>query len=192
MADFWTDPALEPKRAYRWYVSFGGASELGGLGYLCKRIDKPSFTISETEHTFVNHKFYYPGRVDWSEVSMTFVDIVTASGTDGPADAVLTALVDAGYKVPGTGDFGTAKTTISKASAYAELGNIIIRQIDAEGEEVEKWTLHNPWIKSIKLGSLEYGNDSMITVDIGVRYDWATYESQGLGANTKLWSVEDE
>ena len=152
MADFWTDPSLEPKRAYRWYVSFGGG-ELGSMGYLCKRVDKPSFSISETEHTFVNHKFYYPGRVDWSEISMSFVDIVTPVGTDSPADAVLTALVDAGYKVPGTGDFGSdTKTTISKASAFAELGNIYIRQIDAEGNEVEKWTLHNPWIKSIKLG----------------------------------------
>jgi hypothetical protein len=189
MADFWTDPSLEPKRAYRWYVSFGGA-ELADFGYLCKRVDKPSFTVSETEHTFINHKFYYPGRVDWSEISMTFIDIVT-EGTDGPADAVLSALVDAGYVIPASGDFSAAdKTSISKNAAYAELGNIYIRQINAAGEEVEKWTLHNPWIKSIKLGSLEYGNDSMMTVDIGVRYDWATYESSGLGS-TKLWSVED-
>ena len=74
MADsIWNDPGLEPKRAYRWLLRFGTASD-AVPEYICKKVDKPSFSISEQEHVFLNHKFWYPGRVEWNEVKVTIVD----------------------------------------------------------------------------------------------------------------------
>ena len=197
MAKFWRNATAEPKRAYRWFITFGG---LGGntttgnagadgqadpvttdLTYAVKRVDKPSISISETEHTFINHKFYYPGRVDWSDVSVSFVDVV---GAGSAADSVLVALAAAGYDVPSNASAPTSATdtanaanftTVSKHSMSQGLGSVVITQVNSEGIPVETWTLNNPWIKSVSLGSLDYGSEELLSVDISLRYDWATF-----------------
>ena len=196
MAKFWRNATAEPKRAYRWFITFGGlgtntsggnagasdnpAVSVTDLTYAVKRVDKPSISISETEHTFINHKFYYPGRVDWSDVSVSFVDVV---GAGSAADSVLVALAAAGYDVPSNASAPTTAsdanianyTTVSKHSMSEALGSVIITQVNSEGMPVETWTLNNPWIKSINVGSLDYGSEELLSVDISLRYDWATF-----------------
>jgi hypothetical protein len=68
---FWSDAAIEPKRKYRFLLSFNGVPQ-----WIVKTTGKPNFTISESEHSFINYKFYYPGRLEWDEVSITLVDPV--------------------------------------------------------------------------------------------------------------------
>jgi hypothetical protein len=191
-ATFWKNsaPVQEPKRAYRWYISFGNlgatgigknvggwASSNGALQYACKRVDRPSISVSETEHTYINHKFYYPGRVEWSEVSVSFVDVV---GQDGAADIFLGMLYDAGYKIPTAAD-GTAANlvTLGKQSMIDALGDVYITLVNAEGEMIEKWVLHNAFFKSVRLAGLDYGSEEMLTVDTSIRYDYATYQRHG-------------
>ena len=53
---------VDPKRQFRWLVTFGN-SDL--KSWYAKSVKKPSFTIGETPHQFINHTFYYPGRVEW-------------------------------------------------------------------------------------------------------------------------------
>ena len=174
----WSDPSLEPKRQYRWLFSFGaaGAGDTDALpSYLCRKVDKPNFTITESEHTFLNHKFYYPGRVEWAEISVTIVDPI-----DLDAAHVLQNVIEkAGYKLPNA--LNTALepnqlTTISKdnfAGANGALGQVFVKQIDSEGEIRETWVLYNTWIKSINFGSLDYTSDELVEIEIGLRYDWA-------------------
>ena len=60
---FWSDPTVEPKRAFRYFFSFTG----NGVGdqsnkiesYAIKAVKKPSFTVSEVQHEYVAHTFYY-------------------------------------------------------------------------------------------------------------------------------------
>ena len=211
-ATFWKNsaPVQEPKRAYRWYISFGNlgsnpvgnttggwSSSNGALQYACKRVDRPSISVSETEHTYINHKFYYPGRVEWSEVAVSFVDVV---GADGAADIFLGMLYDAGYKIPTAAD-GTAANlvTLGKQSMIDSLGDVYITLVNADGEMIEKWVLHNAFFKSVRLAGLDYGSEEMLTVDTSIRYDYATYQRHGSAsglngttdvpnlANTALW-----
>ena len=193
-ATFWKNsaPVQEPKRAYRWYISFGNlghtnqgnekmtggwSSSNGALQYACKRVDRPSVSVSETEHTYINHKFYYPGRVEWSEVSVSFVDVV---GEDGAADIFLGMLYDAGYKIPKAADDSSANlVTLGKQSMIDALGDVFITLVNAEGDMIEKWTLHNAFFKSVRLAGLDYGSEEMLTVDTSIRYDYATYARMG-------------
>ena len=193
-ATFWRNaaPVQEPKRAYRWFVHFtnlgassygdnegGWSSDGAALQYACKRVDRPSLSVSETEHTYINHKFYYPGRVEWSEVSLSFVDVV---GADGAADIFLGMLYDAGYKIPGSsGDLSDQPNlvTLGKQSMIDALGDVVISMVNAHGDVIEKWTLHNAFFKSVRLSGLDYGSEEMLTVDTSVRYDFATYERMG-------------
>jgi hypothetical protein len=188
---FWTDSLVgagpdrrDPKRQYRFTVELLNF-ESAAIWY-AKSVTKPNITISETAHTYLNHKFYYPGRVDWSEVSCTLVDPVTP---DAVAETM--AIIEAsGYVVPGTPQ---QTTTISKVRAVNALGGVKITQIDSQGEALETWTLTNPFIKSVNLGDLNYESDGLSQISLGIRYDFATCVTRtpavatvGAGANEDL------
>jgi|TARA_R110000824_G_scaffold112798_5_gene262177 hypothetical protein len=176
MAEFWSNPGLEPKRQYRWLFSFGnkGGSGKGDLpAYICKKVDKPTFQVTESEHTFLNHKFYYPGRVEWQEVSITIVDPIDLDA----ANALQEIIKDAGYFPPG--GMGVDLTpdmlqTISKKKFTQDvMGFAKISQLDAEGDTRESWVLHNVWIKSVDFGTLDYSADELVEITLQLRYDYA-------------------
>jgi len=83
-----------------------------------------------------------------------------------------------GYKTPVTEG---VTATISKEGSVAGMGSIIIRQIDSEGKNVEAWKLHNPWIKDVKFGDLDYDSEELLNVDVTVRYDNAVSQFKGRG-----------
>ena len=166
---FWTEGQLQdPKRQYRFLVSLGGYD--GSAQWYAKQVSKPSLTISDTKHVYLNHSFYYPGRAEWSEISVTLVDPVSPD-----AAAETAAIIQAsGYVIPVD---RRGVTTMSKVKAVGALKNVIIRQIDSNGEALETWTLQNPFLKSVNFGDLNYEGDALTNVTIGIRYDWATLET---------------
>jgi hypothetical protein len=181
MADnFWTDSLApstkDPKRQYRFTVKLLNYD--GGAQWYAKSITKPSFTVTDTSHTYLNHKFYYPGRVEWGEISVTLVDPVSPD-----AAAETFAIIEAaGYHIPGDEN---DTTTMSKTRAVSALGSVVINQIDSEGNSLEEWVLNNAFIKSVNLGDLNYESDGLSTITLGIRYDWATC-STSVPANIAL------
>ena len=177
---FWKSSESEPKRNFRFQVSLG--TETNSVLWWAKTVTTPSWDVSEVEHDFLDNKYYFPGRVTWTEVSLTLVDPISVDSV-AQTNAILTK---SGYlikdKAAGTGD-GTAKT-ISKNKAVNSGGliNFNIEVLDAEGKVVEKWELHNPFIKTAKFGDLDYSSDDLRAVELTVRYDWATCDTTG---NTK-------
>lgn len=204
--EFWRSTSMEPKRGYRWYISFDRLGKTGesssgtganvtnawgggALQYACKRVDKPGISVSETEHTYLNHKFYYPGRVDWSEVSVSFVDVI---GADGAADVFLSIINQAGYTVPVQADSENKNLhTLGKFSLNDQIGDVTITQVNAAGEDVEEWVLKNAWLKSVRLSGLDYGSEEMATVDVSFRYDYATYKRPSTASNAAGTSDAD-
>jgi len=159
---FWSDINTEPKRAYRWVLYIGGIPQ-----WMCKKVSKPAFTVSETEHVYLNHKFWYPGRVEWNTVSVTLADPVTPDAAE-----TMMAIIDAaGYKLPLDQDM---TVTISKKAAVEALNRVSIQQIDDKGNKIEEWDLVNAWIKDVKFGELDYTSDDMVDVELEIRYDFAT------------------
>ena len=66
--DFWTSANVDPKRKYRFIVELAGQNGIGSL-WFAKTVDKPEITIGTGEVDFMQHKFYYPGRVEWNEIA---------------------------------------------------------------------------------------------------------------------------
>ena len=158
---FWSDVNTEPKRAYRWVLYLGGIPQ-----WMCKKVSKPSFTVSETEHVYLNHKFWYPGRVEWNTVSVTLADPVTPD-----AAVTMMSIIDgAGYKLPLNAN---STTTISKKAAVDALLRVAIHQIDENGKPIERWDLVNAWVKDVKFGELDYTSDDMVDIELEIRYDYA-------------------
>jgi len=168
-------PLRDPKRQFRFIVEFTGiaAAEGGSALWYASSVSKPSFQINAAEHKYLNHTFYYPGSVSWQDVSLTLVDPVSPDMTATFAD-----LVQVGGYSPPTTPFATR--TMSKASAARALGTVYIIQFDAEGNELEKWTLWNSFITDLKFGdTLKYGEDNLVEMQVTLKYDWARLETDG-------------
>lgn len=177
MTNFWTDGSAEPKRNFRWLVTFnGGGTDSGngkvtGVLWFAKNVTSPSFNVTSVTHDFLDNKYYYPGRVEWQTITLTLVDPVSPDAV-GFVNQILTAT---GYNIKNSNvDIGDAKTISKKGATDAGLKNLQIDILNADGDSLEKWELQNPFIESAKFGDLDYTNDDLRTVDLTIKYDWAT------------------
>ena len=161
---FWANITSEPKRKYRFILELAGIDS-----WVITKVDRPSFNITETEHTFYNHKFYYPGKVEWQTVSFSLVDPISPDAT-----AYLVGILGAcGYQVPSPFQY----QSISKEAAVNVLGEVKIKAKNAEGANVEVWTLKNAWVKNADMSDFDYTSDDMLTMSIELRYDYALFNS---------------
>ena len=198
---FWTDKtAPEPKRQFRFKVLFTNMED-GGVWY-ARSATKPTFTVNTSEHKFLNHTFYYPGSVTWNTVTLSFVDPTKPDATGD----LLKLLAESGYRVPGgpvvhrqpagaTGGDTADFQTIGKANSHAALGDVKIQGLDASGKIIEEWTLNGSFITGITLNDYDYGSEDLSTVDVEIRYDWASYgvpEGNHAYGPTSLFAVEGE
>ena len=66
----------DPKRNFRFYINIQGIStENGGaMLWYAKQVAKPTFTLAEATHEYLNHTYYYPGKITWNAIEITMVD----------------------------------------------------------------------------------------------------------------------
>jgi len=167
ITDFWTSTqgaALEPKRGFRFRVTL-----FDKIIWWAKDVTQPAASVSIATHDFMAHKFYYPGKVTWTDVSLTLVDPVLPGATT----ELFKALEDSGYIIPSSADDGFF--SISKATATSNSGNVQIEVLDSEGNALHTWTLNNAFIMSITPSNLSYTDEELMTVAMTLKYDWATY-----------------
>ena len=169
---FWADARLEPKRQHRWLLNLDGID-----AFVIKTVQKPSFTVNEASHKYLNHTFYYPGRVEWSTINLTLVDPI-----DPDTSMMLyNKLRLSGYDVPDRllrEPLRPGLFTPSKAEATDALGGKVkLRQIgtvdDVSNQVIEEWQLFNPWILDVNFGSLDYASTEMVEISMTLRYDFA-------------------
>ena len=167
--NFWTKRTTSPKRSFRFLLSIEG---IGGqdVSWLVTQVKKPTATVGEVSHKYLNHTFYYPGRVEWDTVNVTLVDPVSPSA----AGLLANVLEKSGYKVPSN----SVKTdAITKEDSVKGLGTVTIKQFqknaDSEDNIVEEWTLKNAFITNVDWGELNYESDDLTNCTLTIRYDWA-------------------
>lgn len=158
---FWANATSDPKRNFKFLLLINSIPS-----WIIKKTSKPSFTVKEAVHKYIATTFYYPGSVEWEKMTCTLVDPIYPDASK----TLQGILVASGYKFPTNPNM---VTSISKAAAVAALGQVTIKQIDADGNDVEEWVLRNAWISSVKYGELEYGNDDLTEITLELRYDFA-------------------
>lgn len=178
---FWTtEGASDPKRNFRFTVEFAGQGQATGNSIIwwAKKIGKPNYTVAESKHVYLGHTFYYPGKVEWQEISMTLVDPADAVNKQDALLMINEIIKASGYQLPaGPGN----SKTLDKAGFVASVGDIVISQLNGNGDVIEKWTCKNCFFKSVKFSDLDYENDDLSTIDLGIRYDYAICEIAGNG-----------
>jgi hypothetical protein len=187
---FWNEATVEPKRKFKFLLRFGAASD-ALPSFIVKKVNKPEITISEATHKFLGHSYYFPATSTWNEINCTVIDPAGFGGAGDANTATLQApsvdvcegmykiLLASGYQSPTAqgyslaGGAGATLRTFSKSAATAQFDQIQIVQIDAIGNEIEKWTLNNAWIKKMTFGELDYSSDDINEITLTFRYDWA-------------------
>ena len=178
---FWTESGKDPKRNFRFQVQFAGAQ--GDVIWWAKKIAKPNYTVAESKHVYLGHTFYYPGKVEWQEISMTLVDPADTGNKQDALQMINKIIKASGYQLPGD---SSQNKTLDKKGFVNSVGDIVISQLNGDGTVVEKWTCKNCFFKSVKFSDLDYENDDLSTIDLGIRYDYAICEIQG--DQTKYYS----
>ena len=178
---FWTD-VTDPKRKYNFQITIG--SQVGNIrNYYAKTAEKPTFTLSSVEHNYLNHTYYYPGRVTWNPVSLTFVD--PGSGDSSASEAFANMLRAMGYSALGDEN---DTSSISKTKAVEATGIITIEQIDGDGNTLDSSELRNAFITEVNFGDLDYSSDDMVEISVTFQYDYATFSENN---STGLFSTVD-
>ena len=171
-ASFWSDSALQPKRQHRWLLTVGSTGHISIPTYIIKRVDKPKFMVNAITHSYFGHKFYYPGNVEWQQISFTLVDPIDPDASS----ELYEALLFGGYGQPESHPVGT----LSKDLSVKVLGEkVILEQLNADNVVVDKFSLINPWITNVDFGSLAYESDAMLEISVSLRYDYALFEKPG-------------
>lgn len=177
--DLSSNTSGDPKRKFRWKVQIGNIGDGTGVIWYAKTVTKPEMTVGDLEHKFFGHTFKFPGSVTWNDLEITLVDPVSPDA----AKQTLSIMHEAGYRFPEAGyqnpDAG-GLTSISKDKAVDALKPFIISQLDAEGEVIERWELHNPFLTKVGFGDLSYDADELSEISLSVKYDWAKWSA---GAN---------
>tara|TARA_R110000822_G_scaffold241277_2_gene370578 strand:+ start:2901 stop:3374 length:474 start_codon:yes stop_codon:yes gene_type:complete len=148
---------------------------LGGMLWFAKKADRPTFSLTETKHEYLNHTFYWPGRTEWNEISITLVDPTLPD----VASSLLSFMESAGYNIPGQPDNPAELSSMSKGKALNATGNIRVEQINESGAVIETWLLKNAWVKEVDFSEVSYDNDDLSEITLKVRYDWAEFTGGG-------------
>ena len=183
MANFWNEKIVEPKRKFRWLMSVQGIEF-----FTIKKVTRPQITITEAEHKFINHTFYFPGRVTYNAIAFSYSGILDTASPDA-AETLRQIIHAGGYRLPKSADVATQ--SITKHGAVAALGEVEINLlggggnaasgagkgtvpgINDKGQVIEAWTLHNAWVKDISFSELDYDGDDLAEITIKLRYDFA-------------------
>ena len=157
---FWNLKGSQPKRQYRWVMNIGGIPQ-----WLVKKTAKPSFSVTEAKHSYLNHTFYWPGRVEYEKIDITLVDPIVPDATA----MMWNILYHSGYNVP---DNPNDVVTVHKNASVDSLGAVTISQLAGNGQTVEETTFSNAWIAGVKFGELDYEGDNLIDLTLSLRYDF--------------------
>jgi hypothetical protein len=109
----------------------------------------------------LNETIYYPGKPEWKSIVLTLYDIYKPQNK-------IWEWINSYYDVENE----KFKYSVGFKQPRAQL-----TLYDGTGEEIETWFLDSVWCQDISFGDLDMGSSEVVTVDLTLRYDRATYLS---------------
>lgn len=146
----------EPKKQHQFVMLVSGIP-----AYLIKSSGKPSLSNGEVVVDHINVQRYFKGKSVWNTITVTLYDAIVPSG----AQAVMDWVRD--HHESATGRDGY-KTHYSR--------EIVLNQLSPLGEIIETWKLKNAFITESNFGSLDWGTEDVVNIELTLRYDWAFFE----------------
>lgn len=143
---------FEPKRNNRFYLEF--PSEIGIEVWKVSEVKRPSMDIKSVEIPYMNESNYVAGRYKWNAIDITLLDPIAPSTSTQVMEWVRL------HAESLTGRMGYA-------IGYKK--DLILKAVDPNGVEVEKWLLEQCMITNVEFGSNKQDDDALQTVRITVQ-----------------------
>lgn len=174
---FWSDNSLDPKRQFKFKVTFGtaGSAPISLPYYMAQSADRPTYKISDSgKIDFLDKVYHYPGKVTWEPVKIKFVDAVSnQDNAEGTQKRVYNYLANAGWINPAEAGANNGNlASIGKPKAVIPL--ITVETLNSAGTSVDKFQLNNAFITSFTANNLAYASEEILTLELTLRYDWAS------------------
>jgi len=166
---FWSDGVTEPRRNFKFLLTVGTLPL-----WIVKQVNLPAITVAEGTHKFLNHTFYFPGTVEYNEVSFTVVDSINEEVTK----RILESFIGSGYNTPEQST-ASADSLITKGQATHALGAVRIEQLgsgqDGQTNKIA-FVLRNAWINNLEFATgLNYDSSDPSEISVKLRYDFFNF-----------------
>lgn len=153
-SNYWQNAySWEPKRAHQFIMEVDGIPS-----YLIKTTAKPTLENGEITLEHINVQRYVKGKSKWSAINMTLYDPIVPSGAQAVMEWIRL------HHESATGRNGYS-------SMYKK--EISLIQLSPLGEKIEEWILKGCYITSANFGSLDWATEDAMTIEVGLRFDWA-------------------
>ena len=147
---------FEPLRKNRWVLRF--PSDIGISEWMLQSASRPSIEQKNTEIEFLNTSTFVVGRYNWSDINVTFRDVIAPS----TSQALMEWIRLCSESVTGRQGY---------AAGYKR--DLELEMLDPTGTAVQKWVLKNCWISTSNFGELQYSDDSLATITATIVMDYA-------------------
>ncbi len=144
----------EPKRMNRFILRF--PSSLGINEWFVESAARPHITINPVEIPFLNTSTFVAGRFNWQTIPVTFRDPIGPSAAQAAMEWVR---------------LHAESVTGRRGYAAGYKKDLDLELLDPTGVAVEKWILQGCLITSVNFGSLNYGGDDIMGVDMKLQPD---------------------
>jgi len=142
---------FEPKRNYRWVLAIEGIDS-----FLIKTTKRPDFKLGETKIEYINSYRRISGKLDMGDLSVQLHDPIAPSGAQQVMEWIRTH-----YE------------SVSGRAGYADFykRDIQLKMLDPIGTVVELWDIKGAFITSATFGSLDYGSEDIMMIDLNLAFD---------------------
>ena len=147
---------FEPLRKNRWVLRF--PSDIGISEWMLQSASRPSIEQKNTEIEFLNTSTFVVGRYNWSDINVTFRDVIAPS----TSQALMEWIRLCSESVTGRQGY---------AAGYKR--DLELEMLDPTGVAVQKGVLKNCWISTSNFGELQYSDDSLATITATIVMDYA-------------------
>nr|DAO84999.1 MAG TPA: Baseplate wedge protein [Caudoviricetes sp.] len=147
---------FEPLRKNRWVLRF--PSDIGISEWMLQSASRPSIEQKNTEIEFLNTSTFVVGRYNWSDINVTFRDVIAPS----TSQALMEWIRLCSESVTGRQGY---------AAGYKR--DLELEMLDPTCVAVQKWVLKNCWISTSNFGELQYSDDSLATITATIVMDYA-------------------
>ena len=142
---------FEPKRSYRWVLAIEGIDS-----FLVASTNRPTITIGEKKIDFINSYRMIASKLTFGDLSVKLHDPIAPSGAQQVTEWIRTH-----YE------------SVSGRAGYADFykRDIQLKMLDPVGTVVELWDIKGAFITNATFGTLDYGNEETMMIDLTLKFD---------------------
>jgi len=142
---------FEPKRSYRWVLAIEGID-----AFLVSDTNRPTITLGSKKIEFINSYRNVGGKLEFGDITVKLHDPIAPSGAQQVMEWIRTH-----YE------------SVSGRAGYADFykRDLQLKMLDPIGTVVELWDIKGALITSANYGSLSYGGDDIMMIDLTLKID---------------------